>query len=441
MAQVLATGRRVARTADGVIHLGGCVMYGRLPKIAALFPLVAIPLALVGCHHKPAAETELPEVEVSKPAERDYTEYGYYTGRLAAVETQDVKARVSAPIESVEFREGALVHRGDILYKLDPRTFQAQYNAAASNVKTTEAMLSSAVDEYTRVVNSGPGATPRDIAQAAERVNGLRAQLDKGKSDAELKYLDLDFTTIRADQDGIIGRTQMTRGNIVQPGQAGGTVLATIVSIDPIYAWFDVDSRTVQRVEDMIRHKKFVTDELRKLDPYYLAASTIGVLDAAWGPIKASMSLVPGRTFAVVPVWLELETESGFPHRGYIDFVDNQVNPSTGTRRVRGLFWNPERKLTPGYFVRVRVPLTPKASVLMVPDSAIVTDQDQKVLYVLNDENKVVYRPILLGGLQDGMRVIPEGLKATDRVIVNGLQRARPGAEVKPKTVDLSKKE
>jgi RND family efflux transporter MFP subunit len=416
-------------------------MSGRLPKIAALFPLVAIALAQVGCHHKPVAETELPEVEVSVPAERYYTEFADYTGRLAAVKTEDVKARVSAPIASVEFREGSEVKKGDILYKLDPRTFQAQYDAAVSSVQTTESLLTTAKDTYRRVVDSGPGATAQQISDAADKVNGLQAQLDKSKSDARVKGLDLEFATIRADQDGIVGRTQMTEGNIVQPGQSGGTVLTTIVSVDPIYAWFDVDSRTIQRVDQLIREKRFFTSELKKYDDKYILASTFGTLAGAKGPLNASAGLFPDRTFAVVPVSLELESETGYPHKGYVDFVDNQVNPSTGTRRVRGLFWNPDRKLMPGYFVRVRVPITPKDKVLMVPDSAIVTDQDQKVLYVLNDENKVVYRPVVLGGLQDGMRVIPEGLKATDRVIVNGLQRARPGSEVKPKTVDLAKKE
>jgi RND family efflux transporter MFP subunit len=417
-------------------------MFRRLPKIVAFLPLVAIPLAVIGCNPKPVAEAELPEVIVSEPANRDFVEYGYYTGRLAAVETQDVKARVSGPIESVEFNEGAKVHRGDILYRLDPRTFQAQYDAAESNVKTTDTLLTTAKDAYRRVVDSGPGATAQQISDAADKVNGLQAQLDRARSDARVKGLDLEFTVIKADIDGRIGRTQMTRGNIVQPGQSGGTVLATIVSIDPIHAYFDVDEGTMQRVMSMMEQKKFVTDELRKADPYYLAATTFGAAGSGvLGAFNAAEILFSGRTFVVVPLRLELERETGYPHEGYIDFVDNQVNPATGTWHVRGLVQNPDGKLTSGNFVRVRVPITPKEKVLMVPDSAIVTDQDQKVLYLLNDKDEVVYRRVVLGGLQDGMRVIQNGLKPTDRVIINGLQRARPGAKVKPKTEDVSKKE
>ena len=134
-----------------------------------------------------------------------------------------------------------------------------------------------------------------------------------------------------------------------------------------------------------------------------------------------------------MPIRLELENETGFPHKGYIDFVDNQVNPSTGTLRIRGLFSNGDRVLTPGFFVRVRVPVSPPQKALMVPDSAVVTDQDQKVLYLLNDKDEVIYRPVVLGGLQDGMRVIEQGLVPTDRVIVNGLQRVRPGVVARAK--------
>jgi RND family efflux transporter MFP subunit len=413
-------------------------MVTRRSSLLALGLALSSALAITGCHHKPAPTTETPEVYVSEPLEREYTELVHYTGRTAAVQTQQVKARVAGPIDSVNFADGSEVHVGQVLYEIDPRTFQAEVDAAEARVRAAVAQLNAATDDYRRKEASGLGATEAERVAAAEKVETTKSTLEMARADAMQKRLNLDFTRVRAEIPGVISRTQATRGTIVQPGQAGGTLLTTIVSIDPIYAYFDVDERTHLRVRQMIEEKKFVTAQMRMLDPFFAAASTFGAVFGRGTPLlNAATGLFPNRSFAVVPLRLGLESETGYPHIGYIDFVDNQVNPSTGTIRVRGLFWNHDRKLTPGLFSRIEVPIGQARKVLMVPDRAIITDQAQKVLYLLNDKDEVVYRPVKLGAVVDGMRIIEEGLTPTDRVIIDGSQRVRPGATATPKPANI----
>jgi RND family efflux transporter MFP subunit len=217
------------------------------------------------------------------------------------------------------------------------------------------------------------------------------------------RQLDLEYTKVIAPVSGRASRYVVTVGNLIQSGdQGGGTLLTTIVSVDPMYAYFDVDERTVQRVSQLIREGK-----------------------VKWAP-KTEW-----------PVSLGLATEEGFPHQGTINFVDNQVNPKTGTLRARGVFPNKDGALSPGYFARVRVPIGPPHHALLISDRAIDNDQGQKILYVVNGNNEVVSRAIRLGALHDGLRAIEDGLKPGERLIVNGLQLVRPGVTVAPKLVSM----
>jgi RND family efflux transporter MFP subunit len=222
------------------------------------------------------------------------------------------------------------------------------------------------------------------------------------KGTAEQAQLDLGFTKVTAAVSGRVGRALVTPGNLVQSGQSGGTVLTTLVSVDPMYAYFDVDERSVLRVRQLIRGGKLKSAR-----------------EVAW------------------PVYLGLANEVGFPHKGTIDFVDNQVNPKVGTLRLRGVFPNKDEALSPGYFVRVRVPIGQPYKALLVSERAIDSDQGQKIVYVVGPDNKVGVRPIQLGGLYDGRREITAGLKPGDRVIVTGLQQLRPGATVATKLVAM----
>ena len=236
-----------------------------------------------------------------------------------------------------------------------------------------------------------------DKTAAARGVDIANVAADKAMVAA--RQLDVEYTKVLAP----VSRYGVTVGNLVQSGdQGGGTRLTTIVSVDPIYAYYDVDERTVQRVTKSIRESKAESAS-----------------ETAW------------------PVTLGLATEQGFPHQGTVNFVDNEVNPKTGTLRVRGVFPNKDESLSPGFFARVRVPIGPPHKTLLVSDRAVDSDQGQKILYVVNEKDEVAARAVRLGALHDGLRAIEDGLKPGDRVIVNGLQLVRPGITVEPKLVPM----
>ena len=241
------------------------------------------------------------------------------------------------------------------------------------------------------------------IASAKAAVVSAKAAETSARAAIAIAELNLDYTTVTAPVSGRISRNLVSAGNLIQAGQSGGgTLLTTIVSVDPMYAYFDVDEHTVLRVKQLIREGKAETpDEVE------------------------------------IPVWLGLANEEGHPHRGTIDFIDNQVNPRTGTLRVRGVFPNKDEALSPGYFARVRVPIGVPHKALLVTERALDTDQGQKVVYVVDKDNRVASRPVRLGALHDGLREITDGLKPGERVIVNGLQQVRPGMTVEPNLVPM----
>jgi RND family efflux transporter MFP subunit len=379
----------------------------RLPLRIGSALVLGFCLGLTGCARAPsAAPAAAPiPVTVSYPVERYVTDYADFTGRIAAVDSVEVRAHVWGYLDKVNFKEGALVKKGDVLFELDPRPYQAMLNQANAKVAQDEAQLKYDEAEYQRnlrLVRTGAvGQSELDKSAAARGVDVANVAADKAAVAA--RELDLEYTKVAAPVSGRVSRYNVTVGNLIQSGdQGGGTLLTTIVSVDPMYAYFDVDERTDQRVRQSIRAGK------TKSDP-----------KTEW------------------PVSLGLGTEEGFPHQGTVNFVDNQVNPKTGTLRARGVFPNKDEALSPGYFARVRVPLGQPHQGLLVSDRAIDNDQGQKILYVVNDKNEVVSRPIRGGALHDGLREITDGLKPGERVIVNGLQMVRPGITVEPKLVDM----
>ena len=365
-------------------------------------------LALMGCTRARSATppAEPLTVTVSYPIERFVTDSAEFTSRIAAVDSVNVRAHVWGYLDKVNFKEGALVKKGEVLFELDPRPYQAMVNQAQAKVAQDEAQLTFDEAEYQRNVSLvRTGAVARsdlDKSAAARGVDIANVAADRAVVAA--RQLDLDYTKVKAPVTGRVSRYDVTAGNLVQSGdQGGGTLLTTIVSVDPMYAYFDMDERTVQRLGQSIREGKGVES----------------AADTEW------------------PVALGLGTEKGLPHQGTINFVDNQVNPKTGTLRVRGVFPNKDGSLSPGFFARVRVPVGQPHKALLISDRAIDNDQGQKILYVVNDKNEVVSRPIRPGALHDGLRSIEEGLKPGDKVIVVGLQQVRPGAKVEPKLVDM----
>jgi RND family efflux transporter MFP subunit len=366
--------------------------------------LLALCLGLTGCSRAaPEGPAAAPiEVMVSYPVKRQVTDSSDYTGRIAAVDSVEVRARVSGYLDKINFKEGTLVKKGEVLFEIDPRPFQAQVDFAKAQLVSADAAVKKAKADNARnkFVARTPGAVSQqelDQSQAAEEQ--AAADVEKAKASVETNQLNLGYTKVLSPIDGRISRFNLTVGNLVTQDQS---LLTTIVSVDPMYGYFDVDERTVLQVREMIRKGK--VKSARDID---------------W------------------PVFLSLANEEGFPHKGIINFVDNQVNPRTGTLRLRAVFANPDETLTPGYFGRYRVPIGYPHDALLVTDRAIDTDQGQKIVYVIDKSNKVVVRPIRSGALNDGLRVVEDGLQPGEQVVVNGIQQVRPGMAVEPKVVDM----
>jgi RND family efflux transporter MFP subunit len=364
---------------------------------------VVLCLALAGCVKTPSAPpaASIP-VTVSYPVEREVTDHADFTARTAAVDSVEVRAHVWGYLDKVHFKEGALVKKDDVLFELDPRPYEALLNQAKAKVAQDEAQLTFDEAEYQRtlkLVSTGAvSKSDHDKSAAARGVDIANIAADKAL--VASRELDLGYTKVRAPVSGRVSRYVVTVGNLIQSGdQSGGTLLTTIVSVDPMYAYFDVDEHTALRVRKLVREGK--SDSPR---------------DGGF------------------PVSLGLANEAGYPHQGTINFVDNQVNPRTGTIRVRGTFPNSEQVLLPGLFARVRTPIGRPHRALLVSDRALDTDQGHKIIYVANEKNEVVSRPVRLGLLQDGLREITDGLKPGERVIINGLQQIRPGITVEPKS-------
>ena len=357
-----------------------------------------------GCAQQPPPLSLPPlVVTISQPIERQVVDHDEYTGRTTAVEEVEVRARVSGYLVKVNFTEGAEVPKGELLFQIDPRPFQATLDAAKRQVALWEAKRARAEADVARNQRLLPkgAASQKDLDNSISDLGEARAEIQSAQAAIEQATLSLEFTRITAPISGRISRTSITEGNLVT---ADTTLLTTIVSMHPMYAYFDVDERSMLHYQQLARERK--RQSARE---------------------------------ARVPVLLKLANEEGFPHEGIIDFIDNRVDPTTGTIRTRGVFPNTNRVLTPGLFVRVRIPGSDTYTALLVADRTLGTDQGQKYVWIVNEQNVVEYRVVTPGSLQsDGLRVIQAGLKPDEWVIVNGLQRARPGVTVVPQRVEMS---
>jgi RND family efflux transporter MFP subunit len=372
-----------------------------------LFPVALLlpSLALMGCAPAPPAmpEASPPGVTVSLPVERDVTDHVELTGRTAAVDSVQVRARVWGHLQKINFPEGAEVRKGDLLFLIDQRPYQAALKRADADVEQGEARITRLEADLVRA--RALLATRSISREEFDKITGdlqeARAVLRSARANWETAKLNLDYTEVRAPTAGQIGRAMITVGNMITSGETGGTILTTIVSTDPMYVYFDVDERTFLQVRQWLRSCQNVSSGNQPV------------------------------------VELGLAHEEGYPHQGIINFADNQVDPNTGTLKVRGVFNNADRVLTPGLFARVHLPKGSPHRALLVPDRAIDTDQGQKVVYVVNKENVVDKRPVELGPLHDGLREIRSGIKPNEQVIVEGIQRVRGGVTVRPRLVEI----
>jgi RND family efflux transporter MFP subunit len=365
---------------------------------------IVLVLGLFGCGESSAPEEmKLPPtvVTVSYPVERKVQDYAEFTGRTAAVESVKVRARVYGYLEKINFTEGSEVKAGDVLFVIDQRPYQAALARAKADLAQNEARAARLKLDAVR----GRALLAKDAISREEfdKIEGDLLETDAAARSSAAAYetakINLDYTEIRAPISGLISKKYVTVGNLIESPDTGlAPTLTTIVSISPIQAYFDVDDLSVPKIEAIVAHHAGKT-----------------------GP----------------PVELAVGDERDYPHHGTIDFVDNQVDPGTGTKRMRGVFENKDRILSPGLFARVRVPLGEPHPAILVTDRAIDSDQGQKVVYVVATDNTVEKRNVELGGVHDSLRAIVDGVKPGERVVIDGLHRIRPGMTVETKLVEM----
>jgi RND family efflux transporter MFP subunit len=378
-----------------------------LPPSAALRrSLVVLSLAtlVVGCGdsaQKQAAPPP-PPVTIAKPVKRTVSDFDEYVGRFVAVNSVEVRARVSGYLEGIHFKDGQLVKQGDLLFTIDKRPFQNSVDQARANLAAAKANLAFTEADFTRgqQLVRDKTITDQTFEQRSQAFRNSQASVANVEAALRTAELDLEFTELRAPVDGRIGDRRVSQGNLVTGGTGGNTtLLATIVSTDPIRFEFTFDEASYLRYERLAKGSK---DDI--------ASRGTGT--------KVSLKLID---------------EKDFSHEGSMDFVDNVIDRATGTIRGRAVFANPNGVLTVGMFARVRVPASPPYEALLVPDAAVGTEQARRFVTTVNAENVVTPKYVTLGQvLPDGMRVIKEGLAPDDRVIVNGLLRGRPGQKVTP---------
>ncbi|HZR18815.1 MAG TPA: efflux RND transporter periplasmic adaptor subunit [Verrucomicrobiae bacterium] len=356
--------------------------------------------ALAGCSRHPAqSKAALPAVTVAPVEQKEIVEHDEFTGRIEPVETVEIRPRVSGYIQEVKFQSGQLVKKGDLLFQIDPRWQQATFDQRRAEFQQAKAHLENARREAERtpqlLTNNAISLEESDARQSRyEEANSAmlaaQAALDSAK-------LDLDYTQVRAPIGGRVSRALLTEGNYVNGVAGAATVLTTIVSVDPVYVYADMDENSLLRFNALAVSKRLEADG-------------------------------NGR----IPVELQLADEQDFPHKGYIESFDNRLNADTGSILLRAVFPNPDERIVPGLFARIRVPLSDRHPALLVEERAIGTDQAQKFVLTLTSSNTVSYRHVELGPVIGDRRVVRNGLAQNEEIVVNGLQRVRPGMPVAP---------
>jgi RND family efflux transporter MFP subunit len=365
--------------------------------VAALVMLAAASLAF-GPRSASAQGAAPPVVTVSKPVSREIVEWNEYTGQFAATESVDVRARVSGYLTEIHFQDGQFVKKGDLLFVIDPRPFQIALDSAKAQVAQAEAKLNLANQQLARAENLRKG----DVVSAStydERFQDQRAataELDAARAAVASAELDLEFAHVTAPMDGHVSRHLVSIGNLVFGGTSGtATLLTTIVTTDPIYFYFDISEA------DLLNFQRVAAEEHKRAG------------DGEPPPIEAHRL-----------------NETDWTLKGQLNFVENEVDRGSGTLRVRAVFSNPSATIVAGEFGRVRIPASPSHQALLVPDSAVLSDQSRKLLMVVRDDGSVEPHVVELGPLEGSLRVIRSGIAASDRVVINGLMRIRPGAKV-----------
>ena len=366
------------------------------------FAAFAVALA-AACAPQAAPSTPAPQVSVAKVIERQVNDWDEFTGRIKAIDSVEIRPRVSGYIERVAFVEGGTVKKGDLLFVIDPRPYRAELARAQAEARAARTRAELARNEVTRAERL---LAARAISQEEydERINRARetsAAVEAAAAAVETARLNLEFTRVTAPIDGRVSNAEVTPGNLVSSGQ-GATLLTTVVSIDPVYVEFTGDEQVYLKYAAMAQRGE-----------------------------RASSRNEPN------PVFMGLANEEGFPHPGHMTFVDNQLDPATGTIRGRALFRNPDGLFTPGLFARIKLLGSGTYKAILISDRAVGTDQNQKFVLVVGSDKTLSYRPIKIGRVVQGLRVVLDGLQPGESIVVNGIQRVRPGMPVSPQTIPM----
>ena len=358
-------------------------------------------LIVVDCNKSPANKGSPPlPVNVVTASEKEVNEWDEFTGRLDAVESVEIRPRVSGYITEIHFEAGAIVKKGDLLYVIDPRPYQADFDRAKAEVDRMDAQLKLAQIELNRAkeLRDKNTISASEFDQKAATYQGAAAAKSSAEAAKNSAALNLEFTQIKSPVDGRVSDQRITVGNLVQPGAGAESVLTTVVSIDPIYAKVDADENAILKYVKLAEQGKRVSARTAK-----------------------------------IPAWVELGNETDFPHEGYVDFVDNRLDPSTGTVRARMVLknWDPNL-ITPGFFVRVRVAGATPYRAALVADRVISSQQGLKYVFVVKPDNTIERRTLETGSIFEGKRIVKNGLKDGEKVVSTRLQLLQAGMKVQP---------
>ncbi len=342
-----------------------------------------------------------PEVDVASVVSKPVRQWDQFTGRIAAIEAVEIRARVSGYLSRVAFKEGDEVKEGDLLFVIDRRPYKAALDSAAAQLERAKATarLADILDQRSQQLIKTGAISRNEFDRNSTSLAQANAEVGAAEAALETAKLNLDYTEVRSPISGKVSRTMLTQGNLIQADQ---TVLTSVVSQDPVYVYFQPDEQTFQRYGDMARKGE--------------------------------------RTASANPVRVGLAGDQGHPHSGKVNFINNQVDSTTGTITMRAVVPNPDRVFVPGMYARVQLEGSGEFRAMLIDEKAVMTDQDRKYVYVLGPESKAMRKNIVLGGAIDGLRVVQSGLEPSDKVIVAGLQKIfAPGMPVKPNEVPMVK--